>query len=207
MFSQKIRFKEFKDEWQLKNLGDIGKTFNGLSGKTKENFGNGKPYIQYKQIFDSSIVRIENCGFVEVFENENQNRILYGDIFFTISSETPKEIGMSSVLLEEVDEMYLNSFCFGYRPSSSQVIHPLFSSYLFRSTTFRNKVIRLAQGSTRYNMSKAELMNLTILLPCLEEQIEIAQFLYSIDIKIETEKNILNTYQSQKQYLLQNLFI
>lgn len=52
----------------------------------------------------------------------------------------------------------------------------------------RNEIVKLAQGSTRYNMSKIKLMKLTILLPCLEEQIFIAKLLYSIDIKIETEK-------------------
>lgn len=56
-------------------------------------------------------------------------------------------------------------------------------------------------------MSKIELMKLTILLPCLEEQIFIAKLLYSIELKIETEKKILEEYRSQKQYLLQNLFI
>ena len=207
MFSREIRFQEFNNEWKLLSLGDIGETFNGLSGKTKDNFGTGKPYIQYKQIFDSSKVQIKNCGFVEISENENQNSVLYGDVFFTISSETPKEIGMSSVLLEEVGEMYLNSFCFGYRPSSSQILNPIFSSYLFRSFSFRREIIKLAQGSTRYNMSKSELMKLTILLPSLEEQKTISQFLSSIDIKIEIEKNILNKFHIQKQFLLQNLFI
>ena len=207
LFSQKVRFKEFTDEWELKSLGEIGETFNGLSGKNKDNFGKGKPYIQYKQIFDSSRVQLENCGLVEISKSENQNSVRYGDVFFTISSETSNEIGMSSVLLDKVSEVYLNSFCFGYRLLSFQILHPLFSSYLFRSSIFRNKIVKLAQGSTRYNMSKVELMKLTISLPCEKEQTSISQFLFSIDSKIQTEKNTLEKYHSQKEYLLQNLFI
>ncbi|MDV3493306.1 restriction endonuclease subunit R, partial [Elizabethkingia anophelis] len=207
IFSQKIRFKEFTDEWKVKSLGEMGNTFNGLSGKTKEDFGKGIPYIQYKQIFDSAKVQIKKCGLVEIAQNENQNSVKYGDIFFTISSETPDEIGMSSVLLDEVNEMYLNSFCFGYRPFSLQVLNPLFASYLFRSSVFRNEIVKLAQGSTRYNMSKIGLMKLTISLPSSKEQITIARFLSSIDQKLQTEKNILDKYQSKKQFLLQNLFI
>ena len=207
LFSQKVRFKEFTDGWELRSLGEIGETFNGLSGKNKDNFGKGKPYIQYKQIFDSSRVQLENCGLVEISKNENQNSVRYGDIFFTISSETSNDIGMSSVLLDKVSEVYLNSFCFGYRVLSFQILHPLFSSYLFRSSIFRTKIVKLAQGSTRYNMSKVELMKLTISLPCEEEQTSISQFLFSIDSKIQTEKNTLEKYHSQKEYLLQNLFI
>ncbi len=207
MFSQKIRLGDFTNEWKHNSLGEIGKTFNGLTGKNKDNFGKGKPYIQYKQIFDSSIVRIENCGLVGISENENQNKVQYGDVFFTTSSETPNEIGMSSVLLEPVNEMYLNSFCFGYRPSSLKVLNPLFASYLFRNSIFRDKIAKLAQGSTRYNISKTEFIKLTIFLPCLKEQTSIANFLSAIDTKIQTEKNILDKYQTQKRYLLQNLFI
>ena len=207
LFSQKIRFKEFKDEWELKSLGEIGEPFSGLSGKTKDNFGKGKRYIQYKQIFDSSIVQIENCGLVEILENESQNNVRYGDAFFTISSETPDEIGMSSVILEEISEMYLNSFCFGFRAFSLQTLNPLFASYLFRNLVFRKQIVRLAQGSTRYNISKGGLMKLTILLPCLEEQIIMAQFLSSIDKKIQIEKKMLDKFHFQKQHFLQNLFI
>jgi type I restriction enzyme S subunit len=207
IFEQKIKLKRYNDVWAVKSLGSIGKTFNGLTGKNKENFGKGKPYIQYKQIFDSSKVQIEHCGLIEITENENQSLVMYGDIFFTISSETPGEIGMSSVLLDEVNEMYLNSFCFGYRPKSLQIINPLFARFFFRSSVFRNEVVKLAQGSTRYNMSKFELMKLNVSLPSFEEQIIISNFLSSINKRIEVENNILERYKSQKQYLLQNLFI
>ncbi len=207
IFEQKIKLKRYNDVWAVKSLGAIGKTFNGLTGKNKENFGKGKPYIQYKQIFDSSKVQIEHCGLIEITENENQSLVMYGDIFFTISSETPGEIGMSSVLLDEVNEMYLNSFCFGYRPKSLQILNPLFARFFFRSCVFRNEVVKLAQGSTRYNMSKVELMKLNVSLPSLEEQIIISNFLSSIDKRIEVENNILERYKSQKQYLLQSLFI
>jgi len=131
LFSQELRFKEENGKafpkWEKKKLGEIGETFGGLSGKTKENFGTGKPYIQYKQVFDDSKIDVSRFGFVEIGKNENQNKAKFGDVFFTVSSETPNEIGMTSVLLEHVDELYLNSFCFGFRPNSLEILYPLFS--------------------------------------------------------------------------------
>ena len=177
---QKIRINSNFENWKKVRLGDLGYTFNGLSGKTKEDFGNGKRYIQYKQIFDSSKIVIENCGYVNVSENENQNSVKYGDIFFTISSETPDEIGMSSVLLEDVKNVYLNSFCFGFRLNSFKELLPEFARFLFRSKVVRNEIKKLAQGSTRYNMSKTELLKLEILLPSIKEQKEISAFLSSL---------------------------
>ena len=211
LFSQKIRFKNSDGGnfpiWESKKLGEIGETFTGLSGKNKDDFGKGKPYIQYKQIFDSSTIQVSNCGLVNVLNEEVQNRVQYGDIFFTTSSETPNEIGMSSVLLNEVDEMFLNSFCFGFRPFSFKILNPLFASYLFRGSVFRDEIVKLAQGSTRYNISKVELMKLSISIPSTKEQIKIADFLSKISNKIETEKQLLNKLEKQKQYLLQQMLI
>jgi type I restriction enzyme, S subunit len=210
IFSQEIRFKDENGkeypEWEKKKLGDIGETYNGLTGKTKENFGQGKPYIQYKQIFDDSKIDISRFEYVEIRNNEKQNKVLFGDIFFTVSSETPNEIGTASVLLDKVDELYLNSFCFGYRPYSLGILNPYFARYIFRSEQFRNEIIKLAQGSTRYNMSKIQLIKLEIDLPCFTEQTKIANFLSAIDEKInhcqlQIEKTVL-----YKKGLLQKMF-
>ncbi|MBU3658391.1 MAG: restriction endonuclease subunit S [Flavobacteriales bacterium] len=217
IFSQKLRFKPSPIEaleignaypdWEEKRLGEIGETYNGLTGKTKENFGFGKPYIQYKQIFDNSQIDMSRFEMVDISENEKQNKVKFGDVFFTVSSETPKEIGMSSVLLDNVEELYLNSFCFGYRANSLEILSPYFSRYLFRSEIFRTEIIKLAQGSTRYNMSKVELMKLKINLPSLPEQTKIASFLSSIDKKISDVDFQLEKIVVWKKGLLQQLFV
>jgi len=210
IFAQEIRFKDEKGkdypEWEEKNLGELGETYNGLSGKNKENFGQGKPYIQYKQIFDDSKIDISRFDSVEIEENENQNKVQFGDIFFTISSETPDEIGMSSVLLDYVDELYLNSFCFGYRPNSLEELSPYFAKYLFRNESFRRDVVKLAQGSTRYNMSKVQLMKIDIQLPSLAEQTKIANFLTTIDDKISHCSAQIEKMEMWKKGLLQKMF-
>ncbi|MAB38509.1 MAG: type I restriction-modification system subunit M [Aequorivita sp.] len=193
LFNQVIRFQmengENHPDWQNYILQDIGTTYNGLTGKTKENFGEGLPYIQYKQIFDKSYIDTSKCEFVEILEDENQNRVQYGDIFFTTSSETILEVGFASVLLAEVGEMYLNSFCFGYRLNSFDILDPNFAQYLFRNDELRRKIVRLGQGSTRYNISKVQLMKIDTLLPSIPEQNQISSFLNSIDRKIELISN------------------
>ena len=211
LFSQELRFKDENGNdfpgWEVKKLGDLGETYGGLSGKSKENFGNGKPYIQYKQIFDDSKIDISRFELVDIGDNENQNKVQFGDVFFTVSSETPNEIGMSSVLLDNVKELYLNSFCFGFRANSLEELNPFFSRYLFRSESFREEIIKLAQGSTRYNMSKIQLLKIEIQMPCLEEQTAIANFLSALDEKINQTQTQIKKTEVWKKGLLQKMFV
>lgn len=211
LFSQELRFKDENGKafpkWQKKKLGEIGETYSGLSGKTKEDFGEGKPYIQYKQIFDDSRIDVSRFELVKIAPNENQNKVQFGDVFFTVSSEIPKEIGTASVLLDKIEELYLNSFCFGYRANSLQILSPYFSRYLFRSELFRNEIVKLAQGSTRYNMSKVQLMKLEIQLPDINEQNKIAKFLSYIDEKINAVEMQIEKTEDYSKGIVQKLFI
>lgn len=193
-------------EWEEKRLGEVFNSYNGLTGKTKENFGFGKPYIKYTQVFNNSKIDIQNFDFVEINDDDNQNSVEFGDAFFTVSSETPHEVGMSSVLLDKVNDVYLNSFCFGIRPKSKN-LNPLYYRYFFRSKNFRKEVVKLAQGSTRYNMSKVEFMKIIIQIPSLPEQQKIADFLSAIDESIEKVTEQITQTQSFKKAMLQQMFV
>lgn len=211
IFLQSLRFKDKNGNdypnWEEKKLGDIGETYNGLTGKTAEAFGKGKPYIQYKQIFDDSLINIDKCAFVDIKENESQSNVQYGDVFFTVSSETPNEVGMSSVLLQHVNNMYLNSFSFGFRPNDLDILSPHFLRYLFRSKDVRAKIIKLAQGSTRYNMSKNEFLKIKVSVPSFPEQLQIADFLSAIDDHITLYCEQIKESENYKKGLLQQMFV
>ncbi|HFI0775211.1 TPA: restriction endonuclease subunit S, partial [Streptococcus suis] len=148
-----LRFQGFKDDWEKVKLGEIGETFTGLSGKTKEDFGHGEgKFITYVNVFNNPISDLLGTDRIEV--DESQTNVQFGDIFFTTSSETPEEVGMSSVWLGNGNNIYLNSFCFGFRPTLKLSNH--FMAYVLRSTEIRKKFIFLAQGISRYNISKTK---------------------------------------------------
>ena len=111
-----IRFKGFTDAWEQRKLGEMGQTYTGLSGKTKDDFGHGQArFVTYMNVFSNPISNPEMTEPIEI--DPKQNEVEVGDVFFTTSSETPEEVGMSSILLEKRGKTYLNSFCFGFRPS------------------------------------------------------------------------------------------
>jgi type I restriction enzyme S subunit len=205
----KLRFKEFeKDgEWEEMKISDIGVTINGLTGKNGEDFGTGKSYVTYKQVFDNSIIDYQKCGKVEIDENENQNTLQKGDILFTTSSETPNEVGFASVLVDTPTEnIYLNSFCFALRPFQLENTQPQFSRYIFHSPIYRKSVTAIAQGSTRYNLSKVAFLNLKIPIPNPKEQQKIASCLSSLDALITAQAEKIEQLKQHKKGLMQGLF-
>lgn len=195
----------FEGEWQIYSLGSLGDTYTGLTGKSKEDFGSGKPYITYMNIFKNNRIDIKQVDYVNINESENQNSVQYGDIFFTTSSETAAEVGMSAVLLDEIEELYLNSFCFGFRLHHFQIMHPEFAVYIFRSNQIRKQIAILGQGATRYNLSKNQLMKLELTLPNIEEQQKIAKVLSTADQEIEALQRKLDCLQQEKKALMQQL--
>lgn len=209
IFNQQIRFKDENGEdypdWEEKKLGELGETYNGLTGKSGDDFGIGANFITYMQIFSDSRIS-QNFGKVRINPGEKQNTVEYGDIFFTTSSETPEETGYTSVLLNNPSDTYLNSFCFGYR-ADKNILSPEFARYLFHSSNVRSSIVRLAQGSTRYNISKIQLMKMKLAIPSFEEQQKIATFLTALDDKITAEKSKLTATRKFKKALLQKMFV
>ena len=205
-----MRFPEFTGEWKETTLGKIGGTFNGLTGKSGSDFGQGCPYITYKSIFDNSRVDINRVDYVTISDEErrkeSQNKVLYGDIFFTTSSETPDEVGMTSVLLDKIEDCYLNSFCFGYRLFCQENYLPEYLRFYFRSRVIRRKLSILAQGSTRFNISKKEVMRLGVKVPNSTEQRKIANFLTLLDERIATQNKIIEDLKKLKSAIIDEVF-
>ncbi len=202
----KRRFKGFEGEWKTIELGSIGTTFSGLSGKTKNDFGHGTAeYVTYMNVFNNTISDIKVTE--KVIRDDKQTQLKYGDILFTTSSETPSEVGMSSVWLGDRPNVYLNSFCFGLRTRTSVYLDHYFMGYLLRANLFRKQMEILAQGISRYNISKSRVMEISVYLPSIKEQQKIGAFFKNIDDQITTEEKKLQKLKKMKEAYLEEMFV
>ena len=188
------------------SFAELGYSYSGLSGKSAGDFGNGKPFITYLNVYSNNVVNENDYQYVHIDEGEKQNVVQYGDVLFTLSSETPKEVGIGSVYLGQ-DEVYLNSFCFGIHIVNEELAYSPYISYYVSSTPFRKFIYPFAQGSTRFNLCKADFEKASITLPSLDNQKRIHSVLNSVAMKISTERAMLEQYVTQKQYLLRQMFI
>ena len=176
--------------WEQRKLGNCGTTYGGLSGKTKKDFGHGNArFVPYTNVFDNPLTDTKRLETVEI--DSSQNKVAYGDTFFTVSSETPDEVGMSSVWLSDQDDVYLNSFCFGYRQDST--FDPHYLAYMLRSSSIRSDLTLLAQGISRFNISKNKVMELSVPVPSAAEQKQIGQYFARLD-------SLITLHQRKCQY-------
>lgn len=189
------------------SFNDFGEPYSGLSGKSAEDFGEGCQYITYMNVYQNQIIDTTDVGLVKINETEQQSVVRYGDILFTLSSETPNEVGMGAVYLGDTYPLYLNSFCFGVRIIDESKIFPPFLAYYISTKSFRKAVFPLAQGSTRFNLQKSDFMNKMFLFPMVEKQNKIYTTLKAYSDKLSIEKRIAKLLCEQKSFLLRQLFI
>lgn len=111
---------------------------------------------------------------------------------------------MCAVLLEPLNDTYLNSFCFGFRLTDTEV-DGLYLSYFFNSNEGRKIMVLLAQGATRYNLSKTNFLETVIALPNKDEQKAIAQILFDMDAEIDALIAKLEKAKQIKQGMMSEL--
>ena len=200
------RLSGFSGEWVEKRLGDCGLCFNGITGKAGSDFGHGEAhYITFLNVLSNVVIDTEMLDAVDIKCGENQNEVKRGDLFFNTSSETAEEVGFCAVLDEEVTSVYLNSFCFGFRLTDDNVSGK-FLAYWFRATGGRALMTFLAQGSTRYNLSKDAFREACISIPpTLAEQQAIAAVLSDMDAEIAALEADQAKYERIKSGMMQEL--
>lgn len=194
------------DDWEEVRLGDIGYIFGGLTGKSSEDFGTGNAnYITFMNVISNVVSKESGVEKVSVGAGEHQSAVLPGDVLFNGSSETPEEVGFGSVVPQALAGTYLNSFCFGFRPNKDSDLDSKFFAYLTRSSLGREIIRPMAQGSTRYNLAKTNLLNGHFPRPPIKEQKAIAEALSDVDALINSLEALLIKKRNIKTGVMQEL--
>ena len=195
---------EIPSHWEILKLKFIGKIFAGLSDKKGDDFSkeftnDKKPFIPFTNVCNNLKIDKNQMQYVKINPYETQNKVREKDIIFLMSSETLEDIGKCSIYLEK-EQLYLNSFCKGFRPNLSR-INAEFLNYLLQSKTYRNYFNLAGRGFTRINIKQEYISNLCAILPPKDEQEKIVEY---IENKISKIDKLLNLEQecikSLKEY-------
>ena len=198
------------EHWEISKLKYLGELYGGLTGKSGIDFNNdenpkNKPYIPYTNILNNTYISKDHFHYVSIDEGENQNLVLKNDLFFLMSSETYKDLGKSCILIEDVDELYLNSFCKGYRIKNENIF-PLFLNYQIIGHLHRELISTEGKGFTRINLRQDKINDLVVFFPSLSEQHQIVIFLDEkteiIDKLISTKQRKIDLLKEQRTSLI-----
>lgn len=184
-------------EWREKRLRFLGLCQNGIS-KSIDFFGKGYPFVAYGDVSKNISLPESVAGLIDTNENEREiYSVRYGDVFFTRTSETIEEVGFASTCLKTIENAVFAGFVIRFRPFNQYELLPGFSKYYFRSNIHRKFFVKEMNLVTRASLSQELLKKLPVLLPPLNEQKRISNFLDNkcaeIDnLILEKEKFVTN---------------
>ena len=198
LFSQKIRFKKFEKKWEVKTLGEIlieinERTINSNQYRVLSSTAKGLFY--QSDYFNKEVASKDNAGYKILKINQlvfSPQNLWLGNI----NVNTTYEIGIVSPSYKvfSFNEKAIVSYCKYFLKSSKMMFE-------------YEQCSEQGASIVRRNLNMDLFLNIPILLPKLEEQIQISSFLTKIDQKIQTEKAILEQLEIQKKYLLQQMFV
>ena len=207
IFSQAIRFKanddsEFPD-WEEKKLGDVCKLQGGYAFKSAEFQKHGIPIIRISNISNNNDF-IDNRNLVYYNEIKNSDKFIIknGDLIVAMSGATT---GKSSIY-NLIEDAYLNQRVGLFKANNSLLDYGFLIQIVF-SYIFATQLDSVLVAGAQPNVSSKDIEGFEISLPSKIEQNKIANFLSSIDSKIEQVGKQLDESNQFKKALLQQMFV
>jgi len=193
-------------DWTVIKLGDVFVFKNGLN-KEKKYFGYGTPIVNYMDIFKNRGLKEKDIkGKVSLSKQEIKNyEVNKGDVFFTRTSETVEEIGITSVILEELKDTVFSGFILRARPKNI-ILDNIYKKYCFSTAQVRKEITSKSSYTTRALTNGRLLSNVNIAIPSMkEEQTAIAKILSDIDELITSLEKLISKKKMIKQGAMQQL--
>ena len=208
LFSQQIRFKaddgsEF-GEWDEYSLDTLLSKIIDNRGKTPVTEANLEiPLIEVNAIGQRRIKyeKVSKYFSEDTFQNWFRAYLEHQDILFSTVGNT----AICSIYTDEIKAGIAQNIV-GLR-ANTKLIQPTFLYYLLTEISNNQKFKSIEMQAVQPSIKVSQMIHLTFLTPCLEEQTKIANFLSSIDQKIEVTAQQIEQAKLWKKGLLQQMFV
>jgi len=205
----KLRFPEFQDagEWEeddLSKLSSCGLS-NGVFNDPKK-VGRGYKLINVLDMYIDTAINEDNLSLVELSREEFlKNKVENGDLFFTRSSLVKSGIAYSNIYLGNSSDITFDGHLIRFRPNK-EILIPTFINYLLRTNKVRSQLVARGKTATMTTIGQADVGNVKLSFPHIDEQQKIVDCLSSIDDRITAQIQKIDTLKTHKKGLMQQLF-
>lgn len=192
-------------DWDVKHLNEVVDI--SVSNIDKKSYENEQSIrlCNYMDVYSNEYIT-SLLDFMNATANQNQiNRfsIEKGDVIITKDSESPDDIGVPSVVQENLSNVVCGYHLALLKPKK---IFGFFLAKQLSMFDINRYLANRANGSTRFGLTLHVIESMPILYPLSKlEQKLIFSRLQSIDVKIQAEEKILKKYKDVKTGLMNRL--
>jgi type I restriction enzyme, S subunit len=198
---------EIPEHWEIKRLKDFSNITRGTVDKAIKEDEIPVYLVQYTNVYYKREQRNNDEDYLLITVNENElknSKIGKGDILVTASSETPDDIGRSTVIYDELNNHVFGSDVLRVRiPEEKMALN--YKKYLIENYIYLQMLNSLCRGVTRFRFSMNDFKTIRYLIPPLHEQEKIADYLDDKVSDIESLKSDINAHINNLKSYRQSL--
>jgi len=199
------------DNWLKVKLSDVADIkLSNVDKKTKDNEKTIK-LCNYTDVYKNSFIssdKAKNFMIASCNDNEYEKFLLQeGQVVITKDSETPDDIGISTYINENFDDVVLGYHLSLLTPNKEK-LNGKFLNYWFYTKQIKKYFENNAGGSgQRCSLNLDIIKSIPLFLPQIEEQQKIASILFSLDKKIELNNKINQELEKMVKTLYDYWFV
>lgn len=202
-----IRFKGFSGEWIEHKLQDL--TENGFSNgvfNDPQKVGKGYRLINVKDMYSGDCIDVDGLSLVDIDEKEfKNNKVQYGDIFFTRSSLVKEGIAYSNVNLSDRSDLTFDGHLIRMQPCKATT-DPVFLASLFKTSSARKQLILGGKTTTMTTIGQSDIAIVELALPSKPEQTAIGNYFQKVDSLIKEHQKKHDKLSNIKKSMLEKMF-
>ena len=188
---------------QLRDLADVR-----VSNVDKKSYAAERPIrlCNYMDVYANDYLSSALLDFMPATASPSEIErfaLHAGDVVITKDSETPDDIGVPAVIVEDIDGLVCGYHLALIRPKSN--VHPIFLAKQLASAPTVRYFAANAAGSTRFGLAIGTIEKLDVPTPPPDEQAKIAEVLSTVDRAIEETEALVAKQQRIKTGLMQDL--
>lgn len=206
----KLRFKEFSGDWEEKKIGDIVKLKGGYAFDSKK-FINQKTefqVIKMGNVYQNELLLERNPSYIqEVVDNQLEYMLKKNDIIITLTGTIgKKDYGYSYRIKDNSKKLLLNQRLALIKNNKN--CNPIFLEYIIKNKRFLNQFFASSTGGTgnQSNVSIKSIEKFKVNITSLPEQTKIADFLSTVDEKIQNQQDKITHLENIKKGFIQKIF-